>query len=145
MKKRFSKNWKSSRLPRKQRKYLAKAPIHIKKKITSSGLSKDLRKKYGKRSLPLRKNDVVRIMTGKFKGKEGKIINVDTKTFGVYVEGIQRKKQDGSKVNIKIHPSNLQITQLNLEDSRRSKFLKKQETKSNEKQKPKAGELENAS
>ena len=121
MKKKFSKNWKSSKQPRKQRKYLVNAPLHIRKKFVSVNLSKELRKKYGKRNSSVRKEDIVKIMKGKFKNKQGKITEVNLKTSKVIVEGIQIKKQDGSKVNIKLQPSNLQIIELNLEDKKRLK------------------------
>jgi len=119
MRKEFSKAWKGSKQPRKQRKYLAKAPLHIKRKLLSVNLSKDLRKKYGKRNIVVRKGDNVKVMTGKFKGKTGKITQVFTKISKVIMEGIQVKKQDGSKANIKLRPSNLQIIELNLEDKKR--------------------------
>ncbi len=145
MKKKFSLSWKSSKQPRKQRKYLANAPIHLKRKMLSSNLSKELRKKYGRRSVPLRKGDVVKIFRGKFKGKNGKVIEVKTKNQGVYVEGIQIKKRDGSKANIKLNASNLQITELNDEDKKRNSVLKKEkkleENKSEEKiKKEKSGD-----
>ncbi len=127
MKIKFSKKWVASKQPRKQRKYLANAPIHIKKKMVGANLSKDLRKKYGKRSLPLRKGDTVKVMRGSFKKKEGKVTSVRPGLFSVEVEGIQRKKQDGSKVNVKLQPSNLQIISLSPEDTKRSEFIKKTE------------------
>jgi large subunit ribosomal protein L24 len=128
--KNFSKKWISSKNPSKQRKYLDKAPIHIKRKFLSVNLSKELRKKYEKRNVVVRKNDVVKIMRGKFKGKRGKVIVVKTKRQRIEIEGIQMKKQDGSKSNVPIKPSNLQIVELNLEDGKRGKkFEKKAETK----------------
>ena len=99
MKNKFSKNWKSSKQPRKQRKYLANAPLHIRKKFLSINLSKDLRKKHEKRNIPVRKGDVIKVMRGKFKKKQGKVTEVNTKTSKISIEGIQIKKQDGSKVN----------------------------------------------
>lgn len=123
MKKLFSKSWKSSKQPRKQRKYLAHAPIHLRKKFVSVSLSKELRQKYGKRNLPVKKGDVVKIMRGKFKKKQGKITEVKLKISKVIVEGMQIKKQDGSKVNVRLQPSNLQIIELNLEDKKRMKKL----------------------
>jgi len=131
MKKQFSSKWKASRQPRKQRKYRANAPLHLKKKIMSANLSKELRKKYGKRNIPLRKGDVVRIMRGKFKKKTGKITAVYTKKTKVEVEGIQIKKQDSSKANVKFNPSFLQITELNLEDRKRNESLARQKNKAN--------------
>ena len=132
MKKKFSLSWKASKKPRKQRKYIANAPIHLKRKMLSSNLSKELRKKLKRKSVPLRKGDVVKILRGKFKRKTGKIIEIKTKNFGVYVEGIQIKKRDGSKTNVKLTPSNLQIITLNDEDKKRNIALQK-ENKTEEK------------
>ena len=126
MKKNFSKHWKSSKQPRKQRKYLANAPLHIRKKFLSVNLSKDLRKKYGKRNITVKKGDVVKILRGKFKKKQGKIKEVKLKTSKVIVDGIQVKKQDGSKADVKLQPSNLQIIELNIEDKKRLKQINKQ-------------------
>lgn len=123
MKRKFSTRWKSSKQPRKQIKYKANAPLHIKKKFVSAGLSKELRKKYGKRSLPVRKGDVVKIMTGKFKKKQGKVLKVILNNSKITIEGINVKKMDGSKANVKIQPSNLQIVELNLDDKKRMKKL----------------------
>jgi len=125
MKRKFSTHWNSSSQPRKQRKYSANAPLHIKRKFLSVNLSKELRKKHKKRNVPARKGDTVKIMVGKFKKKQGKIISIDVKTSKVKIEGIMIKKQDGSKVNVKIHPSNLQIVELNLEDKKRMKIQNK--------------------
>jgi len=121
MNKKFNNRWKASRQPKKQRKYLANAPLHIKRKFLSVNLSKDLRKKFGKRNLPLRKGDVVKIKKGKFKGKQGKIIEIRIKKEKIIVEGIQIKKRDGSKVNVRLRPQNLQIIELNIEDKKRLK------------------------
>jgi len=130
MKKIFSKHWKSSKQPRKQRKYIAKAPLHIKKKQLSANLSKELRQKYKIRNLELRKGDKVKIMKGKYKGKSGKINKIKIKALKVYVEGIQIKKLDGSKIMVALRPSNLQIIELNIEDKKRLKRnLKKSEEK----------------
>ena len=54
MKKKFSASWKTSTQPRKQRKYRHNAPMHLRQKLVSVHLSKDLRKNYGKRSIPVR-------------------------------------------------------------------------------------------
>jgi len=134
MNKEFSKTWKASKRPGKQRKYAAKAPLHVKQKLVSANLSKELREKQKVRSLPLRKGDTVKIMRGKFKGKKGKITKVMLNFSKVTVEGIQIKKLDNSKVDVRLQPSNLQIQELNLEDKKRLKNLNKQ-TKSMEKTK----------
>jgi len=122
--KKFSKHWKSSKKPKKQRKYLAKAPIHLRRKLIKITLSKDLRKKHEKRNISPRKGDSVKIIKGKFKGKQGKIIKINLKKIKIYVENIQVKKQEGSKVNVPLKPSSLEIIELNLEDKKRLKKLK---------------------
>ena len=119
MKKQFSKSWNSSVKPRKQRKYLANSPLHIRKKFLSANLSKQLREKQGKKNIPLRKGDKVKILRGKFKKKEGKITMVFLKEGKVVVEGIQVKKADGSNAVFKLQPSNLQIVELNTGDRKR--------------------------
>jgi large subunit ribosomal protein L24 len=131
MKKEFSTKWKASKQPRKQRKYKANASLHIKKKFVSVNLSKELRKKYQKRNIPVKKGDKVKILRGKYKLKQGKIIGVKLKISKVTIEGIQVKKQDGSKVDVKLQPSNLQIIELNLEDQKRKAALEKNLKKTN--------------
>ena len=123
MKQKFSTKWKSSKQPRKQRKYLANAPLHIRKKFVSVNLSKELRTKHEKRNIPVKKGDVVKIMQVKFKKKQGKVNMVRLNTSKIIVEGIQAKKIDGSKVNVPLRASNLQIIELNLEDKKRMKKL----------------------
>ncbi|MDD5192324.1 MAG: 50S ribosomal protein L24 [Candidatus Nanoarchaeia archaeon] len=125
MKKHFSNKWKASRQPRKQVKYRANAPLHTKHKFMSANLDKDLRKKYGKRSFPLRKGDSVKILRGEFKKKIGKIGLVNLKRLRVAIENIQKTKKDGSKVNIWFDPSNLQVKELNLDDKKRLDSLQR--------------------
>ena len=127
MKNKFSTSWKSSKQPRKQRKYLANAPIHLKKKVMSINLSKELKEKYSRRNLIAKKGDTVKIMRGKFKNKKGKIVEIKIKMSKLFVDGIQVKKQDGSKVNVKLHPSNLQLIDLDLTDRKRAEKLEKKE------------------
>jgi len=131
MKIKFSKHWKSSKQPRKQRKFLANAPLHIRKKLVSVNLSKDLRKKHGIRNLPIKRGDTAKILKGKFKGKGGKVTKVTLKNSKIFIEEIQIKKQDGSKVNIGLRPSNLQIIELNLSDKKRNLKVSKNEKKEN--------------
>ena len=121
MKTKFSSSWIKSKQSRKQRKYRHYAPLHIKQKFVSVHLSKDLRKKYKKRNINLRKGDGVKVMRGQFKNKTGKIEEVNLKKTSVYVSGIEVVKRDGTKARYPIHPSNLMITELNMDDKMRSK------------------------
>jgi len=112
-----------SKQPRKQRKFLYTAPLHLRGKIMSATLSPDLREKYGIRALPIREGDKVKIMRGDFKGKEGKVVEVDLKRYRIHVEGVTQKKVDGTEVFYPVHPSNVMIVDLNLEDERREKII----------------------
>ena len=127
MKSQFSTAWKASTQPRKQRKYLANAPFHIMHKFLSANLSKDLRKKYGKRNLPLRKGDEVLVMRGAFTKKKAKVVSIDFKNLRAVLEGLQRTKKDGSKVNVYFRPNVLQIQTLNLDDKKRLKALNRKQ------------------
>jgi large subunit ribosomal protein L24 len=129
MKQKFSTQWQSSVQVRKQRKYRHNAPLHIKHKFLSAHLSADLRKKYDKRSVPLRKGDEVLIMRGTFKKKKGKITKVNVRRNRIVIENINRSKKDGSKVNVYFNPSNLVIQSLNLDDVKRLKIQRKNEKK----------------
>lgn len=50
---------------RKQRKAQLGAPSHLKYKLMSAHLSKDLRKKHSVRALPIRRDDEVTVVRGK--------------------------------------------------------------------------------
>src|SRR3989344_6822633 len=117
--KKFSKLWKSSKKPSKQRKYRANAPLSIKRKFLSVHLSKDLIKKYKTRNVIVSKNDKVKITRWQFRGKTGKILNVITKKSKVFIEGIENVKKDGTKAYYPMEPSNLVIIEPDLTDKRR--------------------------
>lgn len=125
MKKDFVKTWKKSKQPRKQRKYIAKAPLHLMSKFMSSHLSKELREKYKKRSIRVRVGDTVKVMRGQFSKKEGKIEKVNIKKGTVYISKIEFLKKDGSKSRYPIKPSNILVLELNTEDKKRFGKAKK--------------------
>ena len=129
MKQAFSTKWKSSRRPSKQRKYRHQAPRHIKQKLLSAHLSKDLRKKYGKRSFSVVKGDTVKVVRGQFKGRQNKVERVNYSQDRVYITGIERAKKDGSKSLQPVNPSNLIITELNLDDKKRKAAIERKSAK----------------
>ncbi len=121
--KEFSNKWIRSTKPGKQRKFRINASLHIKGKFASSPLSKELRKKYNKRSLRIRKNDRVKILRGQFKGKIGAVENVDLKKERVFVAGAETFKKDGSKTFYPLHPSKLMIMEASFDDKKRKKIV----------------------
>ncbi|MBS3074180.1 50S ribosomal protein L24 [Candidatus Pacearchaeota archaeon] len=122
MKQKFSMAWNSSRQVRKQRKFRARAPLHIRHKLMSAKLSKELRKKHNIKSLPIRNGDEIKVMKGKFRRKSGRVNKVNLKKLKVAVEKLQIQKKDGTKVDVWFRPSNLLITDLNMDDKKRIKF-----------------------
>jgi large subunit ribosomal protein L24 len=110
---------KSSK-PRKQRKKVLELPLHLRKKLVSAHLSKELRKQLKKRSLPVRKGDKVRVLRGKHKGFTGKIARVDYRKGKVFIEKLTRKKADGTEVLLPLNASNLLLLEI-VEDEKRLK------------------------
>ncbi|HDI86583.1 MAG TPA: 50S ribosomal protein L24 [Candidatus Korarchaeota archaeon] len=115
----------TSSKPSKQRKFLYTAPLHVRAKMMAATLSPELRARYGRRSFPVRKGDKVRIMRGDYAGREGKIIGVDREKYRIHIEGLTRKRADGTEVPIPIHPSKVMIIELDLSDERRKAALER--------------------
>ena len=79
----------------KSRKAHFTAPSNVRRKIMSAGLSKELREKHKVRSLPVRAEDVVMVVRGLHKGREGKVSTVYRKKFCLYIEKLTREKANG--------------------------------------------------
>ncbi len=112
----------SSIKPKKQRKMLEE-PNYRKRQIRAP-LSKDLRSKYGKRTVSLRKGDTVQITRGDYKGHEGKVSSVDASAMRITVEGVNAKKMDGTTIPVMIPPSKVMVTKLDLSDKIRKASFK---------------------
>jgi large subunit ribosomal protein L24 len=123
MKAAFSKDWKGSTQPRKQRKYAYNAPLHIASKFLSVHLSKELREKYNTRNIRVKTGDKVKVVRGTYKGRTGKVSKVSLKRTKVFVEGIEITKKEGNKSFIPIKPASLIIIELDLNDSKRKQKL----------------------
>ncbi|MEW5897042.1 MAG: 50S ribosomal protein L24 [Nanoarchaeota archaeon] len=115
----FSSSWKGSVQPRKQRKYLYNAPLHIRQRMLRVHLSPELRKKYALRAVRAIKGDKIKVLRGKFRKKEGKIDSVNIKKELIFVSGLEVIKKDGTKFPAGLPPSNLMIVALNMESKGR--------------------------
>ncbi|XP_074073014.1 large ribosomal subunit protein uL24-like [Macrotis lagotis] len=105
----------------KNRKRHFNAPSHIRRKIMSSPLSKEL--KYNVHSMPIQKDDEVQVVRGHYKGQQiGKVVQVYRKKYVIYIECIQCEKANGTTVHVGTHPSKLVITRLK-PDKDRKKIL----------------------
>ena len=99
--------------PTKMRNNLIyRASYQTKSKQLGSALSKDLHKKYGKRSVRVIEGDSITILRGEFKGVDGKVSKVSTQKSSVAIEGIKKEKTKGDKFDVYIHTSNLVVTSL---------------------------------
>jgi large subunit ribosomal protein L24 len=123
--KEWSNAWKGSKNQDKQIKYAKNAPLHKKRKFMAATLSKELRKKYGKRSMGVKKGDKVKMMRGQFRKVTGKVTGIDTMRQKIYVEGVELIKKDGSKALYPVHPSNVMITELNMDDKKRKRITER--------------------
>src|SRR5213594_932925 len=114
----------TTKQPRKQRKALAEATWHRRRKLMSAHLSEDYldeRKRKLPRALPLRKGDIVKVMRGEYRGREGKVASVDYRKIRITVEELTYAKADKSQIAKPIHPSNVLIKKLDETDPLRLK------------------------
>src|SRR5512138_3691214 len=113
--------------PGKQRKGLTTAPAHVRHKLMAAPLSSELIASKGAKTLPVRKGDTVRIMRGDNKGFEGKVSRVDLKEYRIYLEGLTREKVDGTNIFLPVHPSKVEIRNLNLDDNWRKNIVQRKQ------------------
>lgn len=113
------------------------ATFQTRSKQLGSALSKDLHKKYGKRSVRVIEGDNVKILRGEFKGVEGKVAKISTEKNSVAIEGVKKEKTKGDKFDVYIHTSNLVVTSLNTDDKWRIAKLEGKDPRKQPKQTPK--------
>ncbi|QKQ99931.1 50S ribosomal protein L24 [Metallosphaera tengchongensis] len=97
--------------------------LQLKKKTLTAKLSEELVKEYGRKRVQIRTDDTVRVMRGDNYGFEGKVTQVFPETGRISIEGLTRKKADGTPVYIKIHASKVVITKLTLDDPKRKEVI----------------------
>ena len=114
-----------------------RATYTTKSKQLGSALSKDLHKKYGRRSVRVIEGDSIRIIRGEYKGVDGKISKISTQKNSVSIEGIKKEKTKGDKFDVYIHTSNLVVTSLNTGDKWRMARLEGKDPRKQPKEAPK--------
>ena len=123
--------------PTKMRnRMLFQATLQTRSKQMGSALSKDLQKKYGKKSARVVEGDSVTILRGEFKGVDGKISNISTQKSSVAIDGVKKEKTKGDKFDVYIHTSNLVITSLNSNDKWRMAKLEGKDPRKQPKETP---------
>ncbi len=121
--------------PSKSRNQLIYRASHVvRSKQISSPLSKELQKKYTKKSVRVIEGDSIKIIRGEFKGVDGKIANISVKKSSLAIEGVKKEKTKGDKFDVYVHSSNVVVTSLNSDDKWRISKLegKKPSSKKNE-------------
>jgi large subunit ribosomal protein L24 len=113
----------TSSQPRKQRKAQATAPQHERSRALSAPLAPALREQYKRRHVRVVKGDTVKVLRGDHRGEEGVVDEVDVKGCALVVHGVSIPKADNTDVPRPVHPSNVQVTKLNLKDARRAEKL----------------------
>ena len=103
--------------PRKTRNHqIYYATIQRASKQLSCSLSKELRKKYGKRSARIIEGDTASIVRGEFAGVDGKVTKISIPDRGVNIEGVKKEKLKGDKFDVYVHTTNIILTALSTSD-----------------------------
>jgi len=113
------------KLAKIKKQQINQAMNQILNKQICAPISKELRKKYSRRSIRIMTNDTVKVMRGEYKGLTGKVTKISTETSGVAIEGNKKEKLKGEKIDVYIHSTNMIITSLNTDDKWRLKILEK--------------------
>ncbi|MGI0129570.1 MAG: 50S ribosomal protein L24 [Thermoplasmata archaeon] len=110
--------------PRRQRKALyTSRPFQRRRRMTVP-LSRDLRGRFRARSLPIRKGDTVRVLSGSFVGREERVARVDRRSYSVILDNVTLKTGEEKLKPLPIRTSHLVITRLNLSDPWRRRTLR---------------------
>ena len=105
--------------PHKQRTNQRRASLHEKHKQVRATLSDELREEYDQRNVRVNAGDTVEVLRGDYAGEEGEVLNVDLKKAVIHVEGVTLEKTDGEEVPRPLDSSNVRVTDLDTEDSKR--------------------------
>lgn len=110
--------------PRRQRKALYTASPFERRRRMTVPLSRELRGRFRARSLPIRKGDTVRVLSGSFVGREERVAKVDRRSYSVILDNVTLKTGEEKLKPLPIRTSHLVITRLNLSDPWRRRILK---------------------
>jgi large subunit ribosomal protein L24 len=110
--------------PRRQRKALYTAHTFERRRRMTVPLSRELRGRFHARSVPVRKGDTVRVLSGSFRGREERVAKVDRRSYSVILDNVTVKTGEEKLKPLPIRTSHLVITRLNLSDAWRRRVLK---------------------
>jgi large subunit ribosomal protein L26e len=91
----------------------------------SAALDQELKAKFGVNAVPIRKEDEVRVVRGKYKNREGKVIQVYRKKWVIHISNVTRDKVNGNTINAGIDASKVVITKLHMDKDRKALLARK--------------------
>ena len=110
--------------PRRQRRSLYLAGPFERRRRMSVPLSRELRRRFHRRSVPVRKGDTVRVLAGSFKGREERVARINRRSYSVTLDNVTLKTADEKLKPLDLRTGRLVITRLNLSDAWRRRALK---------------------
>lgn len=114
----------SPRSPRRQRKALFSASAQQRRRRMTVPLSRELKRRFHVRALPLRKGDTVRILGGSYVGREERVAKVNRRTLSVTLDNVTSKTGESKQTPLPIRTGHLVIVRLNLSDPYRRRVLR---------------------
>jgi large subunit ribosomal protein L24 len=117
----------SSRQPRRQRKAHFNLAPHQRHELFTIPLSRELRNRYHRRRLTVRKGDTVRVLAGSFVGREERVAKVDRRRMRIILDNVTLRKADKKLQQLPLNTGHLLLTRLNLTDAWRRRILREPE------------------
>jgi large subunit ribosomal protein L24 len=109
--------------PRRQRKSVYEASTFERHILMTVPLSRELRRRFHRRAVPLRKGDTVMVMSGSFVGREERVAKIDRRGYSVTLDNVTLKTGEAKLKPLAIKTSHLLLTKLNLADAWRRRTL----------------------
>ena len=117
----------SPHAPRRQRRALFTAPTSERRRRMTVPLSRELRRRFRRRNVPIRKGDTVRVLSGSFAGREERVARVSRRDLAVTLDNVTLKTAEEKLKPLALRTSHLVITRLNLADPWRRRALRLRE------------------
>lgn len=115
---------RSPRSARRQRKALYEASTQERRRRMTVPLSHELRARFHRRAIPVRKGDTVRILGGSYIGREERVAKVNRRSFSVTLDNVTSKTGESKQTPLPIRTGHLVIVRLNLADPERRRVLR---------------------
>jgi ribosomal protein uL24 len=110
--------------PRRQRKALYTAHTFERRVRMTVPLSRELKARFHRRAVPIRKGDTVRVLGGSYVGREERVAKVNRRDYSVTLDNVTLKMADEKLKPLALRTTNLVITRLNLSDAWRRRHLR---------------------